>query len=58
MLTPIAIKTVFKTIESIAKLSINNMDHGMATNTTKIPERLSVAIVANINIKASNEIMI
>ena len=54
-ITPSAIKAVFNAIESSPRASIigvNNIVHGIATRTTNIPDRLSVAIVANIRIKA------
>jgi len=46
-------------IESIPILSIRGekyIDHGIATSTTKIPERLSVSMVANMRTKAMREI--
>lgn len=58
IITPTTIKRVLMIIESIPIFSIRGekyIDHGMATSTTKIPERLSVSIVANMRTKAMIE---
>ena len=59
--TPSAIKAVFSTIESApiaSMIDVKIIVQGIATNTTKIPDKLSVAIVANISTKARIEIII
>ena len=61
MPTPSTIRTVFNAIELLPIISINwvkSIDHGIATRTTKMPDKLSVAIVANIKIKARIEMAI
>jgi hypothetical protein len=59
IITPSAIKIVFSTIESAPIISIIGVKiivQGIATITTKIPDKFSVAIVANMTIKAIIEI--
>ena len=61
MATPSAIKTVFRTIESTpitSMIEVKSIVQGIATRTTKIPDRLSVPMLANIRTKAKTEIKI